>query len=37
EVLVIHGYTGGYNITRGLVTGHLAGLYTGHYYHATMG
>ena len=25
EVLDIHGYTGGYNITSALVTGHVAG------------
>ena len=31
EVLDIHGYTGGYNITSALVTGHVAGLSAGHY------
>ena len=31
EVLDIHGYTGGYNITSALVTGHVAGLYAGQY------
>ncbi len=36
EVLDIHGYTGGYNITSALVTGHVAGLYAGHYSHASM-
>ncbi|HDD5654964.1 TPA: NAD(P)/FAD-dependent oxidoreductase [Staphylococcus aureus] len=36
EVLDIHGYTGGYNITSALVTGHVAGLYAGHYAHASM-
>ncbi|MCW1285972.1 hypothetical protein QUD30_19965, partial [Staphylococcus aureus] len=30
------GYTGGYNITSALVTGHVAGLYAGHYSHASM-
>lgn len=29
EVLDIHGYTGGYNITSALVTGHVAGTYAG--------
>lgn len=34
EVLDIHGYTGGYNITSALVTGHVAGLNAGSYlYH----
>ncbi|HCW8497486.1 TPA: aminoacetone oxidase family FAD-binding enzyme, partial [Staphylococcus aureus] len=36
EVLDIHGYTGGYNITSALVTGHVAGLYAGHYSHTSM-
>ena len=27
EVLDIHGYTGGYNITSALVTGHVAGMF----------
>ena len=36
EVLDIHGYTGGYNITSALVTGHVAGLYAGNYAHASM-
>lgn len=36
EVLDIHGYTGGYNITSALVTGHVAGLYAGQYSHASM-
>lgn len=27
EILDIHGYTGGYNITTALVTGHIAGMY----------
>ncbi|MBM6507627.1 MULTISPECIES: NAD(P)/FAD-dependent oxidoreductase [Staphylococcus] len=31
EVLDIHGYTGGYNITSALVTGHVAGLNAGKY------
>ncbi|HHS2995058.1 TPA: NAD(P)/FAD-dependent oxidoreductase [Staphylococcus argenteus] len=31
EVLDIHGYTGGYNITSALVTGHVTGLYAGQY------
>lgn len=31
EVLDIHGYTGGYNITSALVTGHVAGLNAGQY------
>ena len=29
EVLDIHGYTGGYNITSALVTGHVAGYEAG--------
>lgn len=31
EILDIHGYTGGYNITAALVTGRLAGLYASRY------
>lgn len=31
EVLDIHGYTGGYNITSALVTGYVAGYYAGQY------
>ncbi|MBO1199614.1 NAD(P)/FAD-dependent oxidoreductase [Staphylococcus simiae] len=31
EVLDIHGYTGGYNITSALVTGHVAGLNAGNF------
>lgn len=31
EVLDIHGYTGGYNITSALVTGHVAGSYAGEF------
>ncbi|MCG3412023.1 NAD(P)/FAD-dependent oxidoreductase [Staphylococcus massiliensis] len=31
EVLDIHGYTGGYNITNALVTGHVAGYFAGLY------
>ncbi len=31
EILDIHGYTGGYNITSALVTGRLAGLNAGQY------
>lgn len=31
EVLDIHGYTGGYNITSALVTGHVAGLNAGQF------
>ena len=34
EVLDIHGYTGGYNITSALVTGHVAG-YAGKFYKRT--
>lgn len=33
EVLDIHGYTGGYNITSALVTGHVAGLNAGKFSH----
>ncbi|WP_316252494.1 BaiN/RdsA family NAD(P)/FAD-dependent oxidoreductase [Bacillus aquiflavi] len=31
EILDIHGYTGGFNITSALVTGHLAGVNAAHY------
>ncbi|WP_049396505.1 aminoacetone oxidase family FAD-binding enzyme, partial [Staphylococcus epidermidis] len=31
EVLDIHGYTGGYNITSALVTGHVAGMFAGEF------
>ena len=31
EVLDIHGYTGGYNITSALVTGHVAGMLSGEF------
>lgn len=31
EVLDIHGYTGGYNITSALVTGYVAGFFAGFY------
>lgn len=31
EVLDIHGYTGGYNITSALVTGYVAGYYAGYH------
>ncbi|ATP41507.1 aminoacetone oxidase family FAD-binding enzyme [Solibacillus sp. R5-41] len=31
EILDIHGYTGGYNITSALVTGRIAGMSAGHY------
>ena len=31
EILDIHGYTGGFNITSALVTGRLAGLNAGQY------
>ncbi|MDU0811087.1 NAD(P)/FAD-dependent oxidoreductase [Bacillus siamensis] len=34
EILDIHGYTGGYNITSALVTGRLAGLNAGRYSHS---
>ena len=35
EVLDIHGYTGGYNITSALVTGHVAGYEAGKFYKRT--
>lgn len=35
EVLDIHGYTGGYNITSALVTGHVAGLNAGTFVYNT--
>ena len=31
EILDIHGYTGGYNITSALVTGRIAGMSAGQY------
>ena len=31
EILDIHGYTGGYNITSAFVTGHAAGSHAGEY------
>ena len=31
EILDIHGYTGGYNITSALVTGRIAGMNAGEY------